>query len=107
MDIQPEIERQMHIKPLPQMPEKIEGHLTLKQIEDFRPEDRQVLIAISKLEQTIRWSYKAMAIVVDQARASEAEMLQKVTAAKTVSVWFSGLVIAAIVGAVALKYIHP
>jgi len=72
----------MEIKPLELPPKDLEGVLTQTQLEEFPERDRPVLLAVSKLEQLMRWHIGQMSDAINQARRAEASLIRKANFAK-------------------------
>lgn len=93
------IEEQMCIKPMEDPPKNLEGVLTQHQLEEFPERDRPVLMAISKIEQLIRWHISQTSEAVNQARRSEAGLIQKTTRARNAIVFLLGVLVTALITA--------
>lgn len=103
--IPPEIERQMEIKPVPPLPQ-VKGRLTLEQIKQFSPADQILVSGLDENNQICIAIYNTLAMTVEQARRSEAKMVSRINTIRTGSLWFAGVVVVAVISALAMKYIH-
>jgi len=99
-----DIEDQMQIKPMEEIPETIEGVLTQHQLEVYPERDRPVLLAVSELHQLILWNIRQFAVMIDQARRSEAAIIRKITIARRIANWTAMTVCGAIIYALAEHY---
>jgi len=86
-------------------PENVEGVLTQSQLEEFPDRDRPVLLAVSKLEQLMRWHISQVAQAINQARRSEAELIQKAQTVKRICLWTVTTVIGALIVAVVQHFV--
>jgi hypothetical protein len=110
-EFDPNIERHMQIKQMPDMPPSFTGMITGEELDRYSEDNRPILLAISRLDQRVCWMYSQIKLFNVQSRQSEAAMIEKIQSVRNFGRYVLGTVFVSLVGAVLLaiasKYIHP
>jgi hypothetical protein len=103
LGLDPDVERRMFIRRVEPLPDKIIGHLTAEELDEFETGDRPVLLAVSRIEQRMELQWQRNCEFMEQARQAEAYWISKWDKAKSTLLWITGTVFVAVVGALAAK----